>query len=243
MSAPRSSGRSETARASSAGDALAHVDCWIFDLDNTLYPASADLFGPMRLRMRDYIADRLGCDRDEAHRLQRQWYDDHGTTLAGLMAHHNVDPRHFLDNVHDIALDHLVAHDGLNAAIRELPGRKLIYTNADVDYTQRVLAALGLSDIFEQVHDIHACAYRPKPDPWGYQLLCDSHNVEPTRAIFFEDLARNLPPAKALGMATVWIDDGSDPGGDRAAIDFATPDLAAFLATLIQELKPSCPSS
>lgn len=211
------------------------VDCWIFYLDNTLYPASIDLFALIDQKMGAFISNLLDVDAAEARRIQKRYFLDHGTTLAGLMHHHDTEPRAFLDFVHDIALDRLEPDMALNAHIRALPGRRIIYTNGDIDYAGRVLAKLDLADAFEQVHDIHACNYVPKPDPAGYAALCQSHDVDPARAAFFEDMARNLKPAKALGMATVWINNGSEAGNVGAHpdfIDYETPDLGAFLATI-----------
>lgn len=214
---------------------LAHVDCWIFDLDNTLYPPEADLFALIDVRMTDYIARLLGCGLEEARRLQKGWFHDHGTTLAGLMHHHGIDPCAFLDHVHDIALDRLTIDTRLNSAIARLPGRRLVYTNGDAAYAARVLERLGLTELFEHVHDIHACRYVPKPDPAGYAALVEVHRVDPYRAAFFEDMARNLKPAKALGMTTVWLNNGSESGGMGSHpdfIDYETPALAPFLAAL-----------
>lgn len=221
--------------------ALAHVESWIFDLDNTLYPPECDLFALMDVRMTAYVARVSGLPLDEARVLQKNWFREHGTTLSGLMAHHDVDPVDFLREVHDIALDRLSPDPVLRRAIGQLPGRRLIYTNGDADYAARVLARLELSDLFECVHDIHACAYLPKPRPEGYAALCDSYHVDATRAAFFEDMARNLRPAKALGMATIWLNNGSEwareagaEGSQADFIDYETPALAPFLTALIR---------
>lgn len=220
---------------------LGHVETWIFDLDNTLYPPEVDLFALMDVRMTDYVARVTGYSSDRARELQMGWFRDHGTTLAGLMAHHDVDPADFLAHAHDIALDGLVPDAHLRDAIERLPGRRLIYTNGDADYAGRVLERLDLSGLFECVHDIHACAYVPKPDPAGYAQLCATYAVAPDRAAFFEDMARNLKPAKALGMATIWLNNGSRHGSDLGAvashhdfIDYETPALAPFLAALLK---------
>lgn len=214
---------------------LAHVETWIFDLDNTLYPPECDLFALMDVRMTEYIVRLLGVPFDAARDLQKGWFRDHGTTLAGLMRHHDVDPVDFLTQVHDIALDRLTPDPKLRDAIERLPGRHLIYTNGDADYAGRVLAKLDLAGLFERVHDIHACAYVPKPDPAGYATLCASYDVAADRAAFFEDMARNLKPAKALGMSTIWLNNGSEwgsVGSHSDYIDYETPALAPFLAAL-----------
>ncbi|MGE4322406.1 MAG: pyrimidine 5'-nucleotidase [Sphingobium sp.] len=216
--------------------ALAHVDCWIFDLDNTLYPAKADLFALIDVKMGEFIQGLLGCDAQIARETQKRYFLDHGTTLSGLMRHHGVDPRAFLDYVHDISMDRLAVDPALNAAIAALPGRRLIFTNGDADYAGRVLDRLGLSDMFELIHDIHACHYVPKPDPSGYAALCSAHGVDPDRAAFFEDMARNLRPAKAIGMTTIWVNNGSeagDHGHHPDFIDYETDHLTPFLADII----------
>ena len=214
---------------------LAHVDTWIFDLDNTLYPAAADLFALIDIKMGEFVAALLGCDIDEAKRVQKDYYLEHGTTLAGLMRNHDVDPKAFLDHVHDIAMDRLSVDPMLVAALDALPGRRLIFTNGDRSYAERVLEARGMTGLFELIHDIHACEYRPKPDPTGYAALCAMYDVDPCRAAFFEDMARNLKPAKTIGMATIWVNNGSEGGTidhHPDFVDFETHDLSHFLQDL-----------
>ena len=216
-------------------DALRHIDSWIFDLDNTLYPARTDLFGQIDVRMGDYIARLLACDRVEARRVQKQFFHSHATTLSGLMGRHGVAPSDFLDYVHDIDLSVVAEDRRLVAAIAALPGRKLVFTNGDEAYARRVLDRIGLSASFEAVHDIHACGYLPKPNPASYAALCERLAIDPARALFAEDMARNLKPAKALGMTTLWIDNGSERGADEADdgfIDYRTDDLTDWLAEL-----------
>jgi len=210
---------------------LSHVDTWIFDLDNTLYPARADLFARIDARMTRFIAELLHVDDGEAHRVQKAYFHGHGTTLAGLMAEHDVDPHAFLDYVHDIEMEVLEADAPLAAAIAALPGRKLVFTNGDTPYALRVLDRLGLGGSFEAIHDIHAMALQPKPQASAYAGLCAALAVEPTRAVFVEDMARNLKPAKAIGMTTVWIDNGSEQGpeAERDFIDFTISELLPWL--------------
>jgi putative hydrolase of the HAD superfamily len=211
---------------------LGHVDTWLFDLDNTLYPAECDLFALIDKRMGLYIQQLLSCDAVEARRVQKSYFYGHGTTLAGLMIEHNVDPQGFLDFVHDIELDRITPNPELKAHIGALPGRKLIYTNGDTPYAQRVLDALGLGDSFEAIFDIQASGLVPKPDPQSYIMLCQQHDINPGTAFFADDMARNLRPAKALGMATLWINNGSEQAGenaDLAHIDHHTDCLASWL--------------
>jgi putative hydrolase of the HAD superfamily len=217
---------------------LAHVDSWIFDLDNSLYPASCDLFALIDERMGEYISTLLQCDRQQARRVQKGYFRDHGTTLAGLMREHGVAPREFLAFVHDIDLARLTADPRLVAALDRLPGRKFVFTNGDESYARRVLERLGLANAFDGMHDIHAMDYVPKPDPIAYEQLCERHDIDPARALFADDMARNLQPAKALGMVTVWVDNGSEQASHQAApdhIDFRTGDIAAWLHDILGE--------
>ena len=217
---------------------LRHVDTWIFDLDNTLYPASADLFGRIDVRMGQYIQRLLGVDPVEARRVQKALFVEHGTTLSGLMRTHDIDPNDFLDYVHDIEMDALAEDRRLVEAVARLPGRKLVFTNGDAPYARRVLAKLGLSDSFEAIHDIHACAYQPKPDPASYRAMCAALSVTPESALFVEDMARNLRPAKALGMTTVWVNNGSERGAHDHHpdyIDFEIADVGEWLHAILGE--------
>ena len=218
---------------------LSFIEAWIFDLDNTLYPPAADLFGQIDVRMSDYVARLLGCGLDEARRVQKSYFHEHGTTLRGLMDAHAVDPHEFLDFVHDIDTS-VLSHDRrIVEGIARLPGRKLIFTNGDADYAGRVLAALGLDAAFEGIHDIHACGLLPKPDARAYQSLVDRFAIDPARALFVEDMARNLKPAKAIGMTTVWVNNGSERGAHEASadyIDIEIGDLGHWLDTLFREL-------
>ncbi len=216
---------------------LAHISAWIFDLDNTLYPAAADLFGPIQQRMTDYIVRLTGLSPHEAAQLRQGYFQAHGTTLAGLMAEHGVDPHDFLDDVHDVEMDVLEHNAPLAAHIAKLPGRKLVFTNGDLPYASRVLDRLGLGDSFEGVHDIHAMALQPKPAASAYVGLCQTHGLDPARSLFADDMARNLAPAKAIGMTTLWIDNGSEqhPDSDRSFIDYTTDDLTGWLAGVLGE--------
>jgi putative hydrolase of the HAD superfamily len=217
---------------------LRHIDSWIFDLDNSLYPASADLFALIDRRMGEFIQRLVGCDAAEARRIQKGYFHEHGTTLAGLMRTHGTDPREFLDFVHDIDLARLSADPRMVAALDRLPGRKFVFTNADEGYATRVLDRLGLANAFDGLHDIHAMDYVPKPQPAAYAAMCARYAIDPARALFVEDMARNLEPAKALGMITVWVDNGSEQAGrdaDPAFIDFRTDDIGAWLEEITKE--------
>ena len=217
--------------------AFDHVTDWIFDLDNCLYPASTGLFDLIDERMGAYIERLLDCDRAEARRIQKAHFHDHGTTLAGLMKHHGVDPHHFLADVHDIDLDRIGANPLLNAGLGRLPGRKILFTNGDAPYARRVLDRLGIAHHFEHLHDIHAAELRPKPDAHGYRLLIDRIAIDPARAVMVEDMAQNLAPAKRLGLTTVWVDNGPERGNhghDPAFIDHRITDVAEWLDEILK---------
>ena len=219
---------------------FAHIEDWIFDLDNTLYPASTRLFDLIDARMTAYVGRVMGSDPIEARRVQKAYFRDHGTTLAGLMTHHEVDPRHFLDDVHAIDLERVAPDEKLKGGLARLPGRKFVFTNGDADYAGRVLAAIGIDDQFHGLVDIHACDYLPKPEAHGYRLLVERFGIDPARAVLVEDMAKNLKPAKALGMTTVWVDNGSDHGdhdADHAAIDHVISDVGEWLEQLTKEIQ------
>lgn len=205
---------------------LADVDCWLFDMDNTLYPASANLFSQIDRRMEIYVGELLGLSREEARVVQKRYFHEHGTTLKGLMLSHGVDPHGFLAFVHDIDMSVLDPNPRLAAALRRLPGRRIVFTNGDLAYARRVLAAVGIADCFDAIHDIHATDYHPKPDPRAYAGVCAAHGIDPARAFFVDDMAHNLKPAHALGMVTGWVNNGSERGDHGHSPDFIDHEMA-----------------
>ena len=217
---------------------FSHIRDWIFDLDNCLYPASAGLFALIDERMGAYIQRLLGCDPDEAKRVQKAHFHEHGTTLAGLMKHHDVDPHDFLIDVHDIPLDRVQCDERLARLLPRLPGRRFLFTNGDAPYARRVLEAIGVDAHFDELHDIHSSELRPKPDPHGYALLCERFAIDPGHALLVDDMVQNLAPAKALGMTTVWLDNGSERGGHDAnpsTIDFVATEIGLWLGEILGE--------
>jgi putative hydrolase of the HAD superfamily len=210
---------------------LSHIDTWVFDLDNTLYPASAHLFLQIDVRMKTFISELLGIDLVEAFKLQKIYYHEHGTTLRGLMIDHAVDPDAFLDYVHDIDHTVLDPDPDLGTIIQALPGRKLIHTNGSEQHAKNVLNALGLSNCFEAIFDIRAGSYIPKPDPNSYERFLSSHAFEPTTAIMFEDSVKNLKPAADLGMVTVLVQHESNEASAEPDehCHYVTDDLTRWL--------------
>ncbi len=217
-----------------------HVTGWIFDLDNTLYPARADLFGQIDARMARYIGDFFGVGADEAWQIQKRYYSEHGTTLNGLMHDHGIDPEDYLNFVHDIDLSILEPDGALCEAVALLPGTRIVFTNGCANHAARVLDRLALSGHFDAIWDIRKIGFRPKPDPGAYRAVLSGHGLQPAQAAMFDDLARNLVPAHGLGMTTVWLKNGSEwskqgPGHPRAEpghIHYETENLARFLHSI-----------
>lgn len=219
---------------------LVHINCWVFDLDNTLYHPRHRLFDQIDAKMGAFLAQMFDCDLVEARRIQKDYFHAHGTTLAGLMKDHTVEPEAFLNFVHDIVLDTLEPEPGLRDALAALPGRRFVFTNADATYAGRVLERLGIADLFAGIHDIRATHYVPKPADAPYAGLVKAFDIDPARAAFFEDMARNLIPAHRLGFSTVWVDNGSesgDRGHDPDSVDHHIDDLVPFLQGVIASSK------
>ena len=215
---------------------FSHIRDWIFDLDNCLYPASAGLFSLIDERMGAYIERLLGCGPEEAKRVQKAHFHAHGTTLAGLMREHEVDPHHFLADVHDVPLDRIAADKRLARLLPRLPGRRFVFTNGDAPYARRVLEAIGVHRHFDDLHDIHASELRPKPDPHGYALLCERFGIDPKHALLADDMVQNLKPAKQLGMTTIWVDNGSDRGNHGSGVgvvDVRVTEIGEWLASIL----------
>lgn len=222
--------------------ALDHVDVWIFDLDNTLYPASCDLFEQVRVRIGQFIAERFGLDIDAARALQRKYFLEHGTTLRGLMTEDGVSPDTFLDYVHDIDVTPVPPSPQLDQTLSALDGRKLIFTNASAAHAERVMDRLGVSRRFEAIVDIVASDYLPKPDRRSYDRMIEVHGIDPTAAVMVEDMAVNLAPAHAMGMTTVWVKTehawtGPKPG--ETHVDREIDDLAGWLDSVVAARRAS----
>lgn len=220
---------------SAISHSLDHVDAWVFDLDNTLYPASSSLFPQIDVRMRQFIADALKLSLDDAFALQKRYYREYGTTLRGLMLSHGVEPAEFLAYVHDIDCTVLSPAPQLDAALDRLAGRKVIFTNGSERHALNVLDRLGLTRHFDGIFDIKAADYIPKPNAESYRRMAARHGIAATRAAMFEDIARNLLPAAAAGMITVWVREeghthwSGDAGSDLTHIHHITADLTGWL--------------
>lgn len=223
---------------------LSHVRDWVFDLDNTLYPRECNLFAQIDTLISHYMVSVTNLEFTEARALQKTYYRDFGTTLNGLMSRHDVDPDHFLKTVHAIDYSGVEGHTALVGAIRALPGRKFILTNGDVGHARAVLSRLGdAEDLFEDIFDIRAMKFTPKPLPEAYQAFFDAHGIEVERAAMFDDLDKNLLVPHERGMSTVHVVAGADFTHDQVEaweldrkggphIHHVTSDLAGFLQRL-----------
>ena len=221
---------------------FAHVETWVFDLDNTLYPHHLNLWQQVDERIRAYIMDFLKLGRDEAFRVQKDYYKRYGTSMRGLMTEHGMKADDFLNYVHEIDHSPLEPNPALGAAIEKLPGRKLILTNGTRAHADAVMRRLDIHTHFEDVFDIIAADLEPKPLPQTYDKFLKIHGVDPARAAMFEDLSRNLEVPHTLGMTTVLVVPGGTrevfreawemEGRDADHVDYVTDDLTGFLRRL-----------
>ena len=215
---------------------LPGIDTWIIDLDNTLYAARYNLFSQVDERIGAYISGLLGLDRKAARRLQKDYFRIYGTTLKGLMDNHGADPHQFLAYVHEIDVTCIPPAPGLDRTLDRLDGRKIIFTNGSAAHADNVMKQLGVARRFEGVFDIAAAGFVPKPNRAAYDMLVERHGVDPRSAVMVEDIARNLAPARDMGMTTVWVrtaDDWGRDGSDGGHIDHVIDDLADWLAAIV----------
>jgi putative hydrolase of the HAD superfamily len=207
-----------------------HVTTWVFDLDNTLYPPHMRLFDQIEVRMTDWVMRALNVDRARADHLRAYYWQTYGTTLAGLMREHDVDPGPYLNEVHDIDFSVLKPDTALAHAIAGLPGRKIIYTNACAPYAGKVLSARGLAGLFDAIYGVEHANFHPKPEAQAFATVFAQDGLDPAAAAMFEDDTRNLAVPHALGMRTVHVAPDPAPADH---IHHHTDDLAAFLASLV----------
>ena len=225
---------------------LANAAVWIFDLDNTLYPASCNLFSQVERNMTRFIIELLEVEHDVAHGIQKKYFREHGTTMRGLMHHHGVEPDAFLDFVHDIDLSDVPDDPVLDAHLSRLPGRKLIFTNGSTDHAENITRHLGVDHHFDAVFDIVASDFVPKPDPGVYETLVRKFDVEPATSVMVEDMARNLRPAAEMGMSTVWVRTDTTwgiEGSDEDYVHHVADDLTSWLGDVVAHLDPMESSS
>ena len=210
------------------------INTWIFDLDNTLYSADSGIFQQVHKLMGEFISKNLNMDMPEAKKLQSKYYKQHGTTLRGLMDNHGIDPDHFLDEVHRLDYSIVGSNKILNEELHKLQGRKIIYTNANKKHVIDVLNRIDLNNFFDEIFDIKMANYIPKPELKPYEQIIDLFNIEPESSAMFDDIAKNLVPAKKVKFTSVWVDAGYENFSDdikasKEYLDFSTRDLSLFL--------------
>ena len=210
------------------------INTWIFDLDNTLYSADSGIFQQVHRLMGEFISKNLNMDMPEAKKLQSKYYKQHGTTLRGLMDNHGIDPDHFLDEVHRLDYSIVGSNKILNEELHKLQGRKIVYTNANKKHVIDVLDRINLTNFFDEIFDIKMADYIPKPELKPYEQIIDLFNIEPKSSAMFDDIAKNLVPAKKVNFTSVWIDAGYENFSDdikasKEYLDYSTRDLSLFL--------------
>jgi len=210
------------------------TDTWIFDLDNTLYSADSGIFQQVHDLMGKFVSSHLNINIEEAKKIQRKYYKQHGTTLRGMMDNHGVDPDHFLTEVHKLDYSIVGPNYKLNDELKKLSGRKIIYTNANMQHALSVLDRLELSNFFDEIYDIKMANYIPKPELTPYEQIITKYEINPEKSSMFDDIAKNLVPAKKVGFTSVWIDAGYENFSDdikssKKFLDYTTTDLHLFL--------------
>lgn len=208
---------------------FSHIRTWVFDLDNTLYPPQMRLFDQIEVRMTRYVMQALGVDQAQANHLRDHYWRTYGTTLAGLMREHNVDPAPYLSEVHEIDFSPLTPDPTLAKAITALPGRKIVYTNGCAPYAHSVIAARGLDGLFDAIYGIEHANFLPKPERAAFEHIFNIDGLDPAQAAMFEDDTRNLAAPHDMGMLTVHVAPDPVP---QSHIHHHTDDLAAFLSAL-----------
>ena len=216
---------------------IAQVDDWVFDLDNTIYPAASSLFPRVAQRMTEWIMAHFGLPEAEAATLKTRLFRQYGTTMRGLMEEYKLPSKPFLDYVHEIDLSDVSYDDVLDTTLSALPGRKHIYTNGTVRHAERILDAFGIRHHFDVIFDIIGADHTPKPHPDPYDRFVAVSGITPSKAVMVEDMARNLEPAAALGMQTVWLasdEAWAQEGADEAYVQFVAKDVKELLICLTQ---------
>ena len=210
------------------------IDTWIFDLDNTLYSADSGIFQQVHELMGKFVSNHLNIGINEAKKIQKKYYKEHGTTLKGLMDNHGVEPDYFLAEVHKLDYSIVNSNKNLNNELNKLSGKKIIYTNANMQHTLDVLERIELSNFFDEIFDIKMANYIPKPEIAPYEEIIKKYNLNPNSSAMFDDIAKNLVPAKKVGFTSIWIDAGYENFSDdiessKKFLDYSTTDLHLFL--------------
>jgi len=210
------------------------INTWIFDLDNTLYSADSGIFQQVHELMGKFVSSHLDIGIEDAKIMQKKYYKQHGTTLRGMMDNHGVDPDHFLAEVHKLDYSIVGPNHKLNEQLKKLQGRKIIYTNANMQHALDVLERIELSNFFDEIYDIKMANYIPKPELAPYEQMVKQFDIETKSSAMFDDIAKNLVPAKNVGFTSVWIDAGYENFSDdikasKKYLDYETTNITEFL--------------
>ena len=208
------------------------INCWIFDLDNTLYSGKTKVFEQVDKRMSKFISEKLNVNTDEARKIQKNYFYKYNTTLNGMIKNHKIDPDEFLDFVHDINIDFLEKDHELGKQIKNLKGKKIIFTNGSRKHAINVTKKIGIDQYFDDIFDIVSSNFIPKPAIEPYKKLVKKHKIDPKLCVLVEDIARNLKPAYEMGMKTVWIENDepwASKFSDSEFVNYRTNNLSEFL--------------
>ena len=212
--------------------AFESIKYWIFDLDNTLYSGKTKVFEQVDKKMSEYISVKLKISVEEAKKIQKNYFYEYSTTLNGMIKNHKIDPKEFLDFVHDINIDFLQKDPELGKEIEKLDGKKIIFTNGSRKHAINVTRQIGIDQLFDSIFDIVDAEFIPKPSIEPYKKLVKEHKIDPKLCVLVEDIARNLKPAYEMGMKTVWIENDepwASKFSDSEFVNYRTNNLSEFL--------------
>ena len=217
---------------------LKNIKYWLFDLDNTLYSGATKVFDQVDKKMSMFISSKLNISKEEAKKIQKNYFVEYNTTLNGMIKNHKIDANEFLEFVHDIDLSFLKKDKQLEEEISKINGKKIIFTNGSRAHAINVTKRLGIDRYFDDIFDIVSADFIPKPSPKTYKKIIEKYKIEPQYSIFIEDIARNLKPAYELGMKTVWIEN-EEPWAaefsDSNFINYKTDNLSKFLKEINEQ--------
>jgi putative hydrolase of the HAD superfamily len=211
---------------------LKSIKFWLFDLDNTLYSGKTKVFEQVDKKMSQFISEKLNVSKEEAKKIQKNYFHEYNTTLNGMIKNHKINADEFLDFVHDIDVDFLKKDTQLGQELKKLSGKKIIFTNGSKKHALNITRRIGVDQYFDDIFDIVDSEFIPKPAIEPYKKLVKKHNIDPNLCVFIEDIARNLKPAYEMGMKTIWIENDepwAKKFSDDKFVNYKTKNLSEFL--------------
>jgi len=211
---------------------LKNIKNILFDCDGVLYQDLEAVFGQVSKKMTEYISKKLNLDLKVAKELQKSYFHKYDTSLNGLMIHHNIPPKEFLDYVHDIDLSFLEKDKTLRNELESTNLRKFVFTNGSKEHVKNITTSLGIDDQFENVFDIVDAKYNPKPAAKAFDLMLEKFKIDPKETLYIEDIAKNLSIGKERGTTTAWLINDEYWGkkeSDKEYIDYKIENLSLFL--------------